>query len=357
MRIKRTLALIVMACLCLAMIAGCSQDNPSTTATTAKPTETTKGTTTSTVPEEVELSFYFWSDATPNDMDLVIEEFEKRTAETLNIKLNFIFTPLSDYNNKVNVRLAAGEAVDFAFDAPWQNMNTNILKGYYYKLDDYFNNPDYPGLYKAFSSNYIENNRFIDETGEYHTYGIPYTRAYGNTSAIVIRKDLREKYNLEPIESIEDLEVFFQKVLENENGMIPHTYIGSSVPSYVNSGFVQPKVKDKVMPWIQISNNGFWVRVVKQGDGSVMVYSSMDDYSSAPAPWNTEWTPTYVRELLKTWRQKGFVEKDVINQDSDFGMLKAGAAASIGGDSANIYSWGKRTEDRHPRRSTGIIHH
>ena len=167
MLIKRTLALLIVVFLCLAMFVGCNTDsNTSETTKGAETTKTSESTSGNNVPEAVELSFYFWSDATPNDMDLVIEEFEERTADTLNIKLNFIFTPLSDYNNKVNVRLAAGEPVDFAFDAPWQNMTTNILKGYYYELDEYFNNPEYPGLYKAFSENYIENNRFLDDEGE-----------------------------------------------------------------------------------------------------------------------------------------------------------------------------------------------
>ena len=61
----------------------------------------------------------------PIEMDKVLAEFENRTKDTLNTKLDIEFNPFADHKQKLNLKMTAGEEVDAAFDAPWGSLNQN----------------------------------------------------------------------------------------------------------------------------------------------------------------------------------------------------------------------------------------
>ena len=161
----------------------------------------------------------------PKDMQAVLgNEFEKRTKDTLNTKINIQWNPISDHKQKVKLMMAAGEEMDFVFDAEFMNLKELVPQGAYAQLDKYFNNDAYPGLKKAFPPEYIEANKRYDR----HVYTIPFTQYYYDLPVIYIRKDLREKYGFQPIRSYDDLQQFYDKVLENEKGVTPLALRGGS---------------------------------------------------------------------------------------------------------------------------------
>ena len=53
----------------------------------------------------------------PKDMQVVLDEFEKRTKDNLNTKLNIQWNPAADHKQKTKLMMAAGEEMDFVFDA------------------------------------------------------------------------------------------------------------------------------------------------------------------------------------------------------------------------------------------------
>ena len=83
-------------------------------------------------------------------MDKVLAEFENRTKDTLNTKLDIEFAG-SELTQKLGLKMAVGEEVDLSFD--YLGIGTlyqNIARGYYQPLEKYFNNDAYPGFKKAF---------------------------------------------------------------------------------------------------------------------------------------------------------------------------------------------------------------
>ncbi len=86
----------------------------------------------------------------PKDIQLVFDEFEKRTKDTLNTKLNIQWNPISDHKQKLKLTMAAGEEMDFVFEADFISLKELVPQGAYAQLDKYFNNDAYPGLKKAF---------------------------------------------------------------------------------------------------------------------------------------------------------------------------------------------------------------
>ena len=118
----------------------------------------------------------------------------------MNIKINITWTPSSVYKQRLPMWIAAAEEMDLVFDAPWVNMEKMIIDEAYIDLTEYFNNPQYPGLMKAFDSDFINNNKFFGKL-----YGIPITNTFMDMEGIAYRKDLLDKYGMDQIQNYDDL--------------------------------------------------------------------------------------------------------------------------------------------------------
>ncbi|TVY01461.1 extracellular solute-binding protein [Cohnella terricola] len=151
----------------------------------------------------------------PADMDLIIEEAEKRMADTINVKLDLVFVPWSDLASKTQVMLASGENVDLIFDAPWLHMEQMIAAGYYEPLEDLLAKYGQDAV-AVRSQQMFDANKFQGQI-----YALPLGNSHLDGRTYLIRKDIREKLGVPPIETYEDLVAFAYKVKENEKGMIP----------------------------------------------------------------------------------------------------------------------------------------
>ncbi|MNW46104.1 Bacterial extracellular solute-binding protein [compost metagenome] len=287
--------------------------------------------TGSDVPKETTLNIMLWGDK-PKQFDDVVAEFEKQTKDTLNLKLNVTFTPQADYVNKLKLKLAAGEQVDIAFDAPWMNMNTFIAQDNYTQLDSYFNNDEYPGLKKVFSEEYLSNNKFTGVDGQLHTYGVPLGQYLGDLSAIYYRKDLAKKYGLSDITTFDDLLAYYDKVLENDKSIIPLV-----IKNDGNYGMVTVVEGNKQMP--DKTAAGLWDIVLGPNvtataqikDNKVAGISITGDKASSiesfPAPFNKKDYSTL--DTIREWHDKGYIEKEPIVRKDAKGTFTAGKAASM----------------------------
>ncbi|WP_284645889.1 ABC transporter substrate-binding protein [Paenibacillus silviterrae] len=261
----------------------------------------------------------------PKDLPLVLQEFEKRTQGTLNTKLSIAWNPNSDHKQKVKLMMAAGEEMDFVFDADFMNLKELIPQGAYVQLDKYFNNDAYPGLKKAFSPEFVEANKRDDG----HIYTIPFTQYFYDIQVVMLRKDLREKYGMKPISSYEELEAFYKKVQENEKGMTPLALRGSS-------GFQDILASDgpdmnTVRP-ILISGIPYLVHLtddLKKVQNVVVLGDAAAEWSKLPAPFNTMKTAFPQYDKWAEWSK--YLEKDVLSQKDQKAYFMSGKAASYHG--------------------------
>ncbi len=157
----------------------------------------------------------------PKDMDVVLAEVEKRlAADGLAIKLNVVFVPWGDdLKQKPTLMLTSGEAVDLAFDAPWNVMVQNISQGFYTPLEDLLKQSG-PDLLKTIPKDMLDANMFPYQ-GRNRVMGIPLGNAISNGRTYYIRKDVREKLGVAPIKTFDDLVAFAYKVKENMPDMVP----------------------------------------------------------------------------------------------------------------------------------------
>jgi len=278
----------------------------------------------------------------PKDMDKILTKFEEQTEDTLNTKLNIEWNSNNDHKQKLKLRMAAGETVDAAFDAPWGNLYQHVSQGFYQELDKYFNNDEYPGLKQAFSEEFLESNKING-----HIYAIPFTQYYDDIRVVMIRKDLREKYGMEPIQSYEELEAYLDKVKETETKMTPLVLTG-------RRGFQTMFTKDERHDnMVQISGAGVPIKVVLSDDGKKVLNAVVQGdpasmYESFPAPLND---PEYVwyeqMEKFAEWNQK-YVQKDALSEQDAKVLFVGGKGAATEGVLSEMASVRERLQSAVP---------
>lgn len=330
------------AIMAASVLAGCGGDNSSSTADNSESGNTASEGSTVAEPtkEHLDITCYLWGDK-PNQMDDVIAEFESRTADELNMSIDFNWAPQSDYTNNIKLKLSAGEEVDMCFDAPWMNMNTFIAQGNYRDLTSYFHNPEYPGLEAAFNEEFMSNN-LMGENGD-QVFGIPLTQSFGGGGMVYIRGDLREKYGLEPVTDLESFEAYLQAIVENEPSMIPFVMNGDG--SYGALSIFDAQTPEKAIGKIEA---GLWDVELASGVTATLyiqdyevkdcVISGEPASASAnfPAPYNTTDLSSY--EAVRDWYEKGYIEKDVVTRQDAQATFTSGKGASFMWDVAQYNS-------------------
>lgn len=115
MKLKKAIALVMAAALCLALLAGCGgtpSSTPAPASSTPAPAQSTPDSTPAPADEEVTIKVATW-DYTSNDSEKNgVEAFE---AAHPNIKVEIMDIPSADYNTKLNVMLNGSSDLDVYF--------------------------------------------------------------------------------------------------------------------------------------------------------------------------------------------------------------------------------------------------
>ncbi|WP_438351123.1 extracellular solute-binding protein [Paenibacillus sp. FA6] len=337
--IRKYCCIILASCMMMTLLVACTGTNKDVA--TNQPKEVDSNQTAESKLEPVTLKIMLWGDK-PNQFDEVVAEFEKRTKDTLNTKLNVTFTPQSDYVNKLKLKLSAGEQVDLAFDAPWMNMNQFIQQDNYHILDDYFFNDKYPGLKKAFSESFINNNKFMGTDNKLHVYGVPMGQYLGDLGILYYRKDLAEKYGMSEFDSYQDVLTYYDNVLINEKNMTP--FIERNDGNYSSVAVINGDKETGVdaakaglysLPLAPNVDVTAYIKDNKIVDASI-TGENEDSLKNFPAPYNVADTSTM--QTVREWNEKGYTEKEPITRTDAQGTFTAGKAASMTETIANFTS-------------------
>jgi len=162
----------------------------------------------------------------------VMVEVNKYLAEKIGVELEIIVHGWGDYNTKMQTMHAAGESFDLCFTSGWANpFITTASKGAYMPLDDLLEeygkdiksklNPDYWEAAKI-------NGQIM---------AIINLQIMSNQRGIAIVKKYADKYDFDPqkITENKDLFDFFEKVKENEDGVIPFFGLDEGIYPDLNS--------------------------------------------------------------------------------------------------------------------------
>jgi putative aldouronate transport system substrate-binding protein len=321
---KKSAALLLTAVMAtsLAACSGNGKETGATNATAAPGTNNAAESTDTNKPlAPVTLKFMLFGDK-PIEMDQVLAEFENRTKDSLNAKLDIEFNPNADHKQKLTLKMSAGESVDAAFDAPWMSLNQNVSLGYYQELDKYFNNDEYPGLKQAFPPEYLEANKING-----HIYSIPLTNAFYDIDVVYIRKDLREKYGMQPIQSYEELETYFQNVKKNETGMIPMA--NKNDRGFYKMFGLETKVQDVKTVAMTPMFNVYLSEDGKKVLGATTLGDDPSKFSELAAPYNDPYYFYPQFDKFVAWNQ--YIQKDVLSEKDHQALFVGGKSAAYEG--------------------------
>ena len=163
----------------------------------------------------------------------------------LSIDLKVIYTPWSDYMTKLNLGLTAGEDFDIFLNF-YGDMVRMAGKGQLSELNALLD--QYGPDLKAS----IPQGEFDGLTINGKIYGVPSLWARVASGTYFIRKDLREKYGLPEIDTLQDFEAYLAAVKKNEPDMIPLSVGGHAGTALLRA--LDPNFSVKWVPGANVIN-------------------------------------------------------------------------------------------------------
>jgi len=309
------------------LLGGCGKpaDSSSSQNTSSESNSSSNNSSTaSTPPENATLRILTTGDK-PNDFDAVLEEFYKRTKDSLNVTLNFEFVPSSEYKDKLNLKMTAGEEYDLVFDAPWMHLRTLSNDGAYVDLSPYLNNPKYPGLQKCFP----------EEIMKYNKYGgincaLPLFINYTAINIVMYRLDWAKEFGIGQdgqIESLEELESYLKAVKEKKEGVIP-------IALKNNRGFYhlfddyryEGLTKEDNVYQGSLGKDIFFLYKLNSDATKVEAIAVPGDSEDKWAPFGGTDRWKKPLEMARQWNQ--YTEKDSINQSDPGSLFQVGKAGA-----------------------------
>lgn len=305
--IKKLICLMVAGIMSISMFTACGSNSGASTSTSSAKVSSDNTASGSDTLTPYSLSALLPGD-TPLQLDEVLTEANKKLKDALNVTLSITFSSWTDYPNKAQVMIAAGDQTDLIFDAPWMHFSQMISKGAYLDLEPLLNKSG-QDVIKAFPKQMIDANR---QNGK--IMGIPLGDTLSSQHGIWIRGDLREKYGLPPIETIDQYEQYLTKVKENEKNMIPLTWLGNYC----------------------IGSNGFYdagydVTLFGGNNSEVDIFATGDKVEDIVPIYQNQHILDWIK-MVRRWYTSGLIEKDQMTQKDEMGAFKSGKVASVKGD-------------------------
>lgn len=299
---KRFIAILLMALMIVAL-AACNQGAPTgTSGGTSGGTSDASGDSagsdgaaeapsTEDLPF-VELTFYMMGES-GEDIEKYYEIFDEWTRRDFNCVVRWKHcNTWVDYAAKYNLMLTADDTIDLCYSANWVNYSTYAKKDAFMPLDDLL--PEYcPNIWGRFPDD-LWNGVTVNGS----IYGVPQLSANYHGEFFWYREDLRKKYNLPDMSSLDLdlLENYMKTVLENE-------------PDF-----------QFAMTYLYTNLNGMFQRALTAYDG--IDATAMTMLAERDNPKNTILyyeLPEYVEfaERMKRWCDMGFWSKSALATADD----------------------------------------
>ncbi|WNR42825.1 ABC transporter substrate-binding protein [Paenibacillus roseipurpureus] len=296
-------------------LVGCAKDN--TGGATHSPNVTATPTAAALAPVKLK-----WVLRIPaqKESEPVLAEVNKILKEKINATLDIQFIEAAAYTEKTKLMIAAGEDFDIMFTSPAYNFYDNVAKGAFLPMDDFLKKYA-PKAYGQIPANFWSAAKVDNKV-----YGFPNYQIAARQSVINFRKkDMVDKYGIDvnAIKKMEDLEPALAKMKAGE---------GADKFIFMSPGTTITGVD--TMNYLKLETLG--------SDGSPgVIEAAGSDYKVS----NQYEHPAFVNllKLLKSWSEKGYINKDLALVKDPTELLKAGRILSYG---LNTYKPGAEAESK-----------
>lgn len=143
----------------------------------------------------------------PTDYDEVYGELNKLLKEKINATVETEFLDWSDWTQKYPLKFAANEDFDIAYTAGWAFYNDQVLKGGFLELTEEMLQTYAPKTWEAMPQASWDQAKVNGKL-----YMVPNNNQEVTDKVVLIREDLRKKYNLEPVNSPETYAAYLKAI-------------------------------------------------------------------------------------------------------------------------------------------------
>lgn len=294
---KQGLCLLIILCMVLTLLCGCSFGG-------TKTSEATKGSTVASKSNEppTELKMLVMSaGGEPKDLQLVLDEVNKIAVEKTNTKLSMNVLNLASYMEQVRLSLASNEKLDLILSGLNFEYTQEVDRGQLAPLDDLLEKYG-SGIKEVLTDKYINVGRYKGKI-----YAVPSRHDFAKGGTIAFDKALLDKYNLDisKIEKIEDIEPLLETIKKNEPNVIPIVADRGATPA------IAPLPQCDYL----IGENG-----------PVLLYSDTNKELNVVNLYESEEYANNAK-IAHRWYNKGYISKDILtNTLSGSELIKAGRA-------------------------------
>lgn len=298
MKMKKQLSLALALAVITTAAAGCAA-NSSAAESSSKAGDSSSAAATkeyngNDVSKHVDLTMYVIGDKQP-DEEKVLAEINKKLEETVNASLTFKNISLSDYETRYSLLISSGEKFDMIYTSTWAFYSQEATKGAFAEVTD-----DALTKYMPMHKENEPQDAFDQAKIDGKVYFVPCNLANVQSNAMLIRGDLREKYNLPEIKTIEDLEAYYDAVAKGEDGIFPYA---------ASQNNLQMKM---------VIYNGLNDFVQVPGLINYFQYGYKADLKGSDVTWMYD-TPEYLEwaNKMADWSAKGYWSKNAVANTTD----------------------------------------
>ncbi|MEK8128282.1 extracellular solute-binding protein [Paenibacillus filicis] len=172
------------------------------------------------------------------DVDRVMEEVSKYTAEKIGVTVKMNMVDWGDYSQKMQVMTASGTPMDIVFTSSWAfDYVQNARKGAFKPIDDLLQSSG-QGIVKALDPAFLSGSK-VDG----HNYGVPANKELPAQEVWRFNKKLVDKYNLslDQVGTLQSLEPLLKTIKEKEPNVYPFAVDKNFMP-YVPYDYVIEKM-------------------------------------------------------------------------------------------------------------------
>ena len=224
MKAKKIMSVLLAACLTLGLGAcgsGTAGENPAGTvseqsAQAEEAAESQAQGTAADISEEVTLRIYAVGNSGDIHQDEIYQRINEITKEKINAVIEVTMLSWGDYVTKLPAILASGEDYDLTYTSSWCYYKTEGPKGAFCELTEDMLKTYMPKTYVEYPQEAWEEAKLDGKI-----YMIPCVGNEFESHGYIIRGDLRKKYGVNEIKTLDDLEAYFAAIKENEPGMTP----------------------------------------------------------------------------------------------------------------------------------------
>lgn len=329
-KIKKLVACAASLAVMTSLAVGCKKDDTKTTEGNT-PGTTTGETKKLDTSKHVELNLYLMGDQA-KDHDAILAELNKLTERDLNASVKITYSTWTDFGTKYNLMLTSGEKVDLAYSANW------LTYAQYAKKDAFIDLTELIPQYAPLLNEQINKDRWDGVKVDGKIYAVPNQNPEFVQGAFVYREDLRKKYNLPEINSVDTIEAYLAGIKKNEPSIMPTNEAGSDAFDNLFL-FTTP------------------YEIVDRGDKSAS--NLVIDPKNPTKVMTTIETPEYKPfvEKMKSWADQGYWSKSALSlaEDGVTSLENGKSAASFNSTIAKAKGTVENTKKKHPEWEIGVF--